>query len=236
MPSIRTSNTSTYPQDKRTLRGDISHPTSVANEHREDARVSQPIERPPGPDRLGIASQSRGASDRCSRGHCSKDSDEDGKRPERPEMRPLETQVRDGGPERPKTRPPETRSNLEPWSRKRPQEPRQVRDGGPERPGNQIKNAKVNLHPSKNPKNPSVSEPQQPKVLICQSKRPKALTLGIHCWARMRQRAGTKGAGEKRVHKHTKWVFTLRAIRYVTSDPDESVKGCVKHHVCIVGR
>ena len=42
MPSIRTTsnNTSTYPQDKRILRGDILHPTSVANEHRKDAAVS----------------------------------------------------------------------------------------------------------------------------------------------------------------------------------------------------
>ena len=72
MPSIRTTsnNTSTYPQDKRILRGDISHPTSVANEHREDAAVSRTIERPTGPDRLGITSRLRGA--------CSSDSGADG--------------------------------------------------------------------------------------------------------------------------------------------------------------
>ena len=81
------------------------------------------------------ASQSCGASN--NRGHCSRDSDEDGQRPKRPEGT--------------KTRPPETRSRLEPWSRKRPQEPRKVRDGRPKRPGNQTKNAKVNLHPSEEP-------------------------------------------------------------------------------------
>ena len=53
MPSIRntSNNTSAYPQDKQILRGDISHPTSVANEHREDAAVRQTIERPTGPDK-----------------------------------------------------------------------------------------------------------------------------------------------------------------------------------------
>ena len=77
MPRIvRTTNTSTYPQDKRILRGDMWHPTSVANEHREDATVSRTIERPTGPDRLGITSRLRRASN--NRGHCSSNSDEDG--------------------------------------------------------------------------------------------------------------------------------------------------------------
>ena len=64
-------NTSTYPQDKRILGGDISHPTSVANEHREDAAISRTIKRP-----AGITSRSRGTSN--NRGHCSSGSDEDG--------------------------------------------------------------------------------------------------------------------------------------------------------------
>ena len=81
------------------------------------------------------ASRSRVASN--NRGHCSRDSDEDGQMPKRPE--------------RPETRPLETRSCLEPWSRKYPQEPRKVRDGRPKRPGNQTENAKVNLHPSEEP-------------------------------------------------------------------------------------
>ena len=203
MPRIvRTSNTSTYPQadrNKRILRGDILHPTSVKKEHREDASASQPIEQRLGAKSLVLASRSRGASN--NRFHCSRDSDEDGQMPERPE--------------RTETRPPETRSRLEPWIRKRPQEPRQVREGRPERPGNQTKNTKVNLHPSKNPKNPSVSKLQQPNVLICQSKMPMASTLGPHCWARMRRLAGTKGAKEKRVHKHTHLGCTLRPISYV---------------------
>ena len=46
--TLRTTNTSTYPRDYRTnriLRRDISRPTFVKNEHREDASVSQPIAR-----------------------------------------------------------------------------------------------------------------------------------------------------------------------------------------------
>ena len=72
MPSILfTSNiTSTYPQDKRIQRGDISHPTSVANEHRKDAVVSLTIKRPIIPDGPGNTSQLRDA--------CSSDSGVDG--------------------------------------------------------------------------------------------------------------------------------------------------------------
>ena len=179
---VRTSNTSTYPQadrNKRILRGDILHPTSVKNERHEDASVSQPIKRQLDTKSLVLASLSHGASN--NRGHYSRYSDEDGQMPEKPE-----------GTE---TRSLKTKSRLEPWIRNHPQEPGQVRDGGPERPRNRPKNAKANLHLSENLKNPSVSEPQQPKVLICQSKMPKASTLGPHCWARMRRRAGTRGAG-----------------------------------------
>ena len=122
MPRIvRTSNTSTYPQadrNKQIMRGNISHPTSVKKDHRKDASFSQPIERRLGTKSLVLVRRLCGASN--NRGHCSRDSDEDGQMPKRPE--------------RPETRTLETRSCLEPWSRKNPQEPRKVRDGGPERP------------------------------------------------------------------------------------------------------
>ena len=102
--TLRTTNTSTYPRDYRT--------------NQILRRNDQPSSRTSTAKMQVSASRSRVASN--NRGHCSRDSDEDGQMPKRPE--------------RPETRPLETRSCLEPWSRKRPQEPRKVRDGGPERP------------------------------------------------------------------------------------------------------
>ena len=130
MPSIvrtTSNNTSTYPQDKRILRGDISHPTYVANEHREDAAISRTIERP-----AGITSRSRGTSN--NRGHCSSGSDEDG---------PTKRCRRTKGAERTRHRRSKIKQKMQQARLRRPERPE--RRNSPE---NQARNARVNPHPS----------------------------------------------------------------------------------------
>ena len=211
MPSIRTTsnNTSAYPQDKLILRGDISHPTSVANEHREDAAVRRTIERPTGPDRLGITSQSRGA--------CSSDSGADG---------PTKQCRRTKGAEQTRHRRSKIKQEMQQARLRRPERPERRKT-----PKNQTRNARVTPHPSKNPK--LSCRTNQPSRLASRHRHRQAVPIArAEKWHRieigMKVWQAKKGAAEKRVHEHICW--------YVPSmDPGGSVKGCVRHHVYIVG-
>ena len=207
MPSIRTTsnNTSAYPQDKLILRGDISHPTSVANEHREDAAVRRTIERPTGPDRLGITSQSRGA---CS-------SKVDG---------PTKQCRRTKGAEQTRHRRSKIKQEMQQARLRRPERPENTK-----RPENHTRNARVNPHRSKKPnlscriKHPSrIASRHRHTVPIAQAKKWHRIKIDVKaCQAK-------KGAAEKRVHEHKIWYVP-------SNDPDGSVKGCVRHPVYIVG-
>ena len=125
---IRTTNTSTYPQDKRIMRGDISHPPSVADKHCKEATVSRTIERPTGPDRLGITSRSLGASN--NRGHCSSDSDEDG---------PTKRCRRTKGAEQTRPRQSKIKQEMQQARLRRPKRPKRRKS-----PKNRTRNAVVN--------------------------------------------------------------------------------------------
>ena len=128
-------NASTYPQDKRILRGDISHPTSVANEHRKDAAISRTIERP-----AGITSRSRGTSN--NREHCSSDSDKDG---------PTKRCRRTKGAEQTRHRRSKIKQEMQQARLRRPERPE--RRNSPE---NQTRYARVNPHPSEKPNMPCI--------------------------------------------------------------------------------